>query len=557
MNSLVFGLIAICLLCLGYKFYARIIERLWEVDPQRKTPAIKQSDGVDYIPAKHWTILFSHHFSSIAGAGPIIGPVVAVVCWGWAPALLWIVLGSILLGGVHDFSALMVSVRHKGRSIGDVAESVINYRVKLLFTSFLWLSLILVVAVFAAVGGKTLAVKPQIVIPTFGLILVALLVGVMIYRLRIKQTVSTLVGLVLFSGLIVLGYYYPISIGGNATRNWTLILLAYAFVASVLPVNILLQPRDYLAGFVLFFGLFFGYLGLAITHPTIHTPVYLGWKGAEGHIWPMLCVLIACGAISGFHSMVASGTTSKQLASELDAKRIGYGGMVTEGALATLAVLCVSAGLYFTSQQGPANLVYPTLVREKGWIVAFGAGYGELVKPIFGTMGTLVAIMMVKAFVLTTLDSATRISRYFAEELFGEGLKIRALKNRYLASGVVIILAGYLALGNWQAIWPVFGASNQLVAALALLVVTTYLLSKGKPIGYTLYPCVFMFATTTVALVYEITQFIPQHKYLLATVGVVLLILAGFMLFESISVAKKRLLGTGILRETQARKVQG
>jgi carbon starvation protein len=172
-------------------------------------------------------------------------------------------------------------------------------------------------------------------------------------------------------------------------------------------------------------------------------------------------------------------------------------------------------------------------------------------------MGTLVAIMMVKAFVLTTLDSATRISRYFAEELFGEGLKIRALKNRYLASGVVIILAGYLALGNWQAIWPVFGASNQLVAALALLVVTTYLLSKGKPIGYTLYPCVFMFATTTVALVYEITQFIPQHKYLLATVGVVLLILAGFMLFESISVAKKRLLGTGILRETQARKVQG
>lgn len=540
MNSLILGTIAIILFLLGYRFYASRIKRLWAVDPARPTPAVERYDGCDYVPARHWTILFGHHFASIAGAGPIIGPVIAVAIWGWGPALVWIVLGSIFLGGVHDFSSLMVSLRHQGRSIADVAHSVMGYRAKMIFATFLWLSLVLIVAVFAAVGGKTLAVKPEIVIPTFGLILVAILVGLMIYRWKVHQAIATVIGLALLFGLIVLGYHYPINIGANAARNWALILLAYAFIASVMPVNILLQPRDYLAAFVLLFGLLFGYLGLIITRPVMHTPMYIGWRGSEGGLWPMLCVIVACGAISGFHSMVASGTTSKQLASEGDAGKIGYGGMIMEGGLATLALIAVGAGLYFTKEEGPANLVYPWLVKEKGWVVAFGEGYGQLVGPIFGAFGALVAIMMVKTFVLTTLDTATRINRYIGEELFGEGLKLKVFKNRYLSTGLIIILAGYLAFGNWRAIWPIFGASNQLVAALALLVVTVYLMAKRRPTRYTLVPGVFMFVTTVAALVYKTTQFIPQKMYLLATISVVLTILAIFMLVEGIRIAKQR-----------------
>lgn len=539
MNSLIIGTIAIILFILGYRIYGLKIEKLWAVDPGRRTPALEKYDGCDYVPAKHWTILFGHHFASIAGAGPIIGPVIAVAIWGWGPALVWIVLGSILLGGVHDFSSLMASLRHNGRSIADVAHSVISYRAKMIFATFLWLSLVLIVAVFAAVGGKTLAVKPQIVIPTFGLILVAILVGLMIYKWKINQVFSTFIGLLLLFGLIVLGYYFPITIGANADRNWTMILLVYAFFASIVPVNLLLQPRDYLSAFVLFIGLFVGYLGLIITHPVMHTPLYIGWKGTEGYLWPMLCVLIACGAISGFHSMVASGTTSKQLASEYDARRISYGGMLMEGGLATLVLLSVGAGLYFTKEQGPINLAYLSLVKEKGWIVTFGEGYGQLVGPILGAFGTLAAIMMVNTFVLTTLDSATRINRYIGEELFGEGLRLKLFKNRYFSTMVIIIFAGYLAFGNWQVIWPIFGASNQLVAALALLVVTLYLLSTKRPTKFTLIPAIFMFATAISALVYKISKFIPQQRYLLATIGAVLTILAIFMLFEATKVVKR------------------
>ncbi len=538
MNSLVVGLIGLVLLLLGYRFYGKIIERLWGIDPERKTPAIENPDGVDYVPARHWSILFGHHFSSIAGAGPILGPVIACCIWGWFPAVIWIVLGSIFLGGVHDFSALVASLRHKGRSIADVAQDVMGYRAKMLLASFLWLTLILVVAVFAAVGGKTLAVKPQIVIPTFGLILVALLIGFSIYKLRINQVLATIIGLGLLFGLILLGYYYPITMPGEAARNWTIILLIYAAIASVIPVNILLQPRDYLAAFVLLFGLFFGFLGLFITHPTIHTPAFISWQSTQGTLWPMMCVIIACGAISGFHSLVASGTTSKQLANEKDAKRIGYGSMVAEGILALLAILAVSAGLYW---KGEGGLVYPVLMKEKGWIVTFGEGYGQLVKPVFGALGVLVAITMVKTFVMTTLDTATRINRYILEELFSEGLGLRLFKNRYLSTAVVIILAASLALGNWKAIWPVFGAANQLVAALALIVVTVYLLALKKPIKYTLPPALFMLVTTIGALIYQLIHFIPEEKYLLAVVSVALLILAFFVILEALRIFIKRI----------------
>ena len=530
MNSLFLAVIAIFVFGLGYRVYGKILEGLFGVNPENKTPAHYKYDGVDYVPAKNWLVLFGHHFSSIAGAGPILGPVIACAVWGWGPAILWIILGSIFVGGVHDFSSLMVSLRNDGRSIGDTTESVMGIRAKILFSLFVWLALILVIAVFAASAAKTIETTPQIAIPTFGIIPTAILVGLMLYRWRMNTIISTVIGIVLLFGLILLGWYVPI--------KWTYygwlfsLLIAYAYTASILPVNIILQPRDYLSFFVLFFGLIVGYLGVTITHPTIHTPHFVSFKGGEGYLFPMMFVTIACGAISGFHSLVASGTTSKQLNNERDAKRIGYGAMLTEGVLSTLAVISVCAGLYWYG--GPDGFVYPELIKGGNWIVAFGKGYGEITKPILGVLGMFIGITMLKTFIVTTLDTATRITRYIGTELFGEKFGIGFMKNMYINSAIVIGLATYLAMGPWQNIWPVFGASNQLVAALALLVVTTWLLSRKKVGLFTLIPAIFMLLVTITALVLQAIKFFSTQKIMLGVISVILIFLAVFMIEEAI-----------------------
>jgi len=543
MNSLIVAGIGVLCLGVGYFIYGRVMERLWSVDPSNKTPAATQPDGVDYIAARHWSILFGHHFASIAGAGPIIGPVIAAAIWGWLPAVIWIVIGSIFIGAVHDFSALILSLRHQGRSIGNVAESIIGKRAKLLFCSFLWLTLVLVIAVFAALAAKTLASKPEVVIPTFGLIPVAILVGLMFYRWRINQILATIIGVGLLFCLIYIGYKFPLDIKqlGPPAYIWTVILLIYAYFASVLPVNILLQPRDYLSTFALYFGLVFGFVGLGITRPDITTPVFVNSQGSEGAIWPMMFVIVACGAVSGFHSLIASGTTSKQLGSEKDARKIGYGAMILEGILALLAIICVTAGLYWNKTKGvPDNLIYPLLVKQKNFILAFGEGYGQITKPIFGGLGVLIAIIVLKTFIMTTLDSATRIGRYVTEELFRSPSGKNPLGNRYVSTSIIIIPALLLALGAWKCIWPIFGAANQLVAALALLVATVWLWRKGKNYLITGLPALFMFLTTAAALVYKINQFWHAKKILLSGVGVVLLCLAVFMIVEVWRVVKEK-----------------
>ena len=506
----------------GYLFYSRKIERLMKIDPKKKTPAYRKYDGVDYVPAKHWSVLFGHHFASIAGAAPIIGPVLAVSIWGWVPALLWIVLGSVFIGGIHDFCALIISTRHSATSIGDVAKERISRNARVVFLAFLWLTLVLIISVFVNICARTFVVKPEIVVPSFGLIPIALLVGFLLYNLKFHQPTVTVLGLLLMGGAMFLGRLYPVSLGGNSLATWGAILLVYAFIASVTPVNILLQPRDYLSSYLLVMGVVFGYAGILITRPEMHFPAFLGWQGSKGlELWPLLFVTVACGAISGFHAVVASGTTSKQLPNEKDARKIGYGGMIAEGILAVMAVLVIAAAFK------DKGMLREVVDRGAGPVGAFGIGYSQVTRGFLGSYGGVFAIMILNAFILTTLDTATRIARYITQELF-------RIKNRYAATLIIVALAGWLGLsGEWNDIWPIFGSANQLIAALTLIVITSWFLSRRKPVIYTLAPMIFMLVTASGALVLKVKEYIKSENMFLLAITVILLGLAVFVLFEA------------------------
>ncbi len=539
MNSLTVAIIGIAILIAGYKFYGKIMTKLWDIDENRPTPATTLNDGTDYVPAKHWTILFGHHFSSIAGAGPIIGPVIACAYFGWLPALLWVVFGTIFIGGVHDFSSLIISVRNNGHSIGDITEKVMGKKIKIIFSLLLFLALVLIIAVFAASAAQTLVNEPKIVVPTFGLIIVAVFVGFMIYVWKKNYFLSSAAGLLLLVLLFFLGNSCPVNVSN--IQLWVAVLLVYSYIASVIPVQILLQPRDYLSAFLLFFGLVAGYAGIIVGQPAINVPVVIGYKSSVGNLWPMMFVLIACGAISGFHALVSSGTTSKQITNEHDALRIGYGAMVVEGILAILAIMAVSAGLYWHGSGAPVSLVYPEMVKSGDYIGTFAAGYGEITKPIFGSViGKFIAVLILNAFVMTTLDSATRIARYIVSELFGSFFNIKILLNKYFATLLVVSMAGLLAFGDWKKIWPIFGATNQLIAAIALIVISLALLAMNKPIKYTFYPAVFMLVTSVYAVIQQTVQFYIQKNFLLVVIGLVLLLLISVIVVEAISIFSNR-----------------
>jgi len=536
MNSLYIAAISLLCLASGYVFYGRFVARWIGIDHSRKTPAVEMRDGVDYVPARHWTILFGHHFASIAGAAPIIGPVIACLFWGWLPSLIWIVVGGVFFGAVHDFISLTLSIQNKGVSVVTLTETILGKTARVVFSIFVALALILVVAVFAALAGKTLASTPQVVVPTFGLVGVAVLVGVLIYKTRLHLAISSLIGGILLVGLIVAGYYLPIRLPfENADKWWTVILLLYGMAAAVLPVTVILQPRDHLAAIVLFFGLLFGFIGLALTHPVVKSPAIASFKTIQGSMWPMMMVVIACGALSGFHSLVASGTTSKQLPRMRDARKIGYGGMILESVLSVLAVLAVAAGLYWKSvPAGQTGYTFQACMQGGNVIGTFGRGYGELTAPIFLGAGYLVGITMLKTFIMTTLDSATRITRYIFTELLGDAFNIKLFRNRYATTLLIGILAGWLALTNWQAIWPVFGSSNQLIAAMVFIIASVYLLTHKRKVLFAIVPAVVMLLTTITALIYKITQFLSGGKYLLAVVAIVLVLLAFFVAIKGI-----------------------
>ncbi|KPK96452.1 MAG: hypothetical protein AMJ95_14205 [Omnitrophica WOR_2 bacterium SM23_72] len=516
MNSLFIVIVSLVLFIWAYRFYARKFESLVGIDPKRSTPAYTKFDSVDYIPARNWLVLFGHHFSSIAGAGPIIGPVIAVMLWGWFPAVLWVIFGTIFIGGIHDFGSLIISVREGGSSVADVASQAISKRAKVIFSLFVWLSLILVIAVFAYLCADTFVKEPKIVIPSLGLIPTAMVIGYLLYHLRTNSILTTILGLLLLLGLIFLGHVITVN---SSLPIWLVILFIYTFIASILPVNILLQPRDYLSSFLLFFGAGLGYIGLLLSRPTITMPYFHAWSSQEGYLWPMLFVTIACGSVSGFHSLVASGTTSKQLANERHAKRIGYGAMVAEAVVALLAILSCAI-LFKKGESFQADL------KNLGPIGLFAKGYGLISKKILGGYGSFIAITILNAFILTTLDTATRIARYLTQELI-------FIKNRYFSTLIIVALSAALAFsGKWQKIWPIFGASNQLVAALALFVLSCWLLSRQKPVGMTLWPSFFMLITTVGALGFQAIRYFKNKDILLFVISVLLILLALFMVFE-------------------------
>jgi carbon starvation protein len=541
MSAVVLLLLALVWFSIGYRVYGRLMTRVVGVDPSRETPAVRLRDDVDYVPARSWVVLFGHHFSSICGAGPIVGPALAVAYWGWGPAFVWILVGSVLMGAVADFVSLFVSVRSDGRSIPEIARPEISARARLLFSWFIWLSLILVIAVFAIFAARTFIKQPETVIPSFTLIPVALLTGFLMYRTRVPNSVATVIGVSLLGLGLFVGAAVPLQLpavlGVSPESVWIIGLLAYCFVASVTPVQVLLQPRDYLAGFLLFGAIIVGCVSIFIGAPVMqgaafHGAVPTDWPGA-GPIWPMLFVTIACGAISGFHSLVSSGTTCKQLANEAHGCRIGYGGMLIEGLVGILVLIAVGAALS-TAELGEH-------LRAGGPITAFGEGFGELSAPLLGSYGTAFAVLALNAFILTTLDTATRIGRYLTQELF-------QMRSTYGATAAVVVAAAGLALtGQWQRIWPAFGASNQLIGALALLVGSCWLLRRGRPVVYTLVPACIMLVTTVGAFAYQIYQALERRDpvtavarpdWFIAGAALVLIVLALSTFWEGVKVLR-------------------
>ncbi len=542
MNALLFAGILILWLYLGYKIYGSFIEKkVVQADDNRITPARQLTDGIDYAPAKKH-LLFGHHFSSIAGAGPILGPLLGVLYFGWLGALLWVSLGSIFLGAVHDYTSLMTSVRNKGTSLANISEKTLGRKTKAIFSAFLWLALVLVIAVFAVVASQTLVSQPEIVIPTFGLVLMAVIFGWLVYRRGFRVSVSTLTALACLFFLIYIGRLFPVRLpaelfGISAQTIWFVILIVYSLFASSLPVWLLLQPRDYISTWILFLGLGMGYLGLIASHPVFKAPAFVSFLSKEGPLWPMLFVIIACGAISGFHSVVAGGTTAKQLPNESAGKWIGYGAMVTEAALAGLVIFIAAGTLAWKplGSNGPFDFQYLMTPEGGGPIKAFATGYGKLVSSLPGlslVMGSFFGMVMLNAFVLTTLDTGTRLGRFIFSELLAS--KGSFFRNRWTASSVILIFAVLLgATESYKAIWPIFGASNQLVAALALIIVTSYLVGIKRPSKYTLYPALFMLFTTLASLFYLGYRFYAHRQYLLGSLSLILILLALTIIYEA------------------------
>ena len=515
MNGLTLLLIASACFLVGYFVYSRFVGKLLGLDPSRPTPAVAQRDGVDYVPA-HPTVLFGHHFAAIAGAGPIVGPVLAAE-FGWASVALWIILGCIFIGAAHDMIALFLSVRHRGESIGSVIGTILGRPGRILFLLFSWSALVLVVAEFTRQIAATFVADPAIATASLLFIAEAIVFGFCVYRLRMPVLWASLIFVPIMFAFVWIGNLFPLDLvkmfgmTPDQTRTvWTLVLLAYCFLASTVPVWLLLQPRDYLNAYLLYAMMILGFLGVIVAHPVLHTDAFAGFSaiGKSGHpeyLFPFLFVTVACGACSGFHALVASGTSAKQLDSERSIRPVAYGGMLLEGVLAILALIGIAGT--FASQAD-----YVTAVQAKEPVQLFASTIaGFCVK--FGMperIATSFMLLSVSAFLMTSVDAGTRLARFSWQELVAAGggadknPAVKVCHNMYFGTAVVIALVAALLLGNPSAaksLWTIFASANQLLAALTLLTATLWFIRNNKPCWITLVPMCFMLAVSTYALV--------------------------------------------------------
>ncbi len=542
-----------------YHTYGKTLQnKVVKADNSNETPAHRLYDGVDYVPAVNKWVLFGHHFASIAGAAPIVGPAIALA-WGWLPALLWIWFGNVFIGAVHDYLAMSASIRNDGKSIQWVAGKLMSKRTGYIFELFILFTLILVIAAFSAIIGNIFVKVPAV--PTAsGLFMIdALITGFLMYRVKLNFTLSTVVGLVLLFFSIWFGLKLPISLGYH---SWLLIIFIYIVIASALPVWILLQPRDYLNAYILWFGLLLGGIALLFVFRKINLPAYTAFsapviEGKPSPFWPLIPLIIACGSLSGFHAIVGSGTTSKQIDKETDALLIGYGGMFTEGFLSTIVVASIGAFGAVVLGNGIIKVLHNPIAFSRAYLPAiksvggpvgiFAKSYGEAVSRVFRINKHVIVVfasLWVSAFALTTLDTTNRIGRYAVNELtepLRGNLIHKIITNRWVASIIPASIGIWMAwAGAWHIIWPAFGGANQMLASIALLTVTIWVSKELKVAAkytyYVLIPAVFLWITVTFALIWYLGVAVPDYlsksKAQALTLGgfVVIMLILNFIL---------------------------
>ena len=530
-------IIAIVLFIIAYRVYGRFLNKHFEIDDSRETPSHTDYDGVDKVPTKT-AVLLGHHFSSIAGAGPIVGPIIAAAAFGWVPAILWVIIGSIFIGGVHDFSSLVASIRHKAKSIAEIAKEYMTPLSYKLFLVFIWLAMVYILIVFVDLTSSTFVSHGEVATSSTFFIFLAMVFGIVLYKTKMPLMQASLIFVPLVFVGVWIGHELPLETSilpsmfqSNPGRFWNIILIIYAFIAAISPVWVLLQPRDYLSSFLLYASLLGAFIGIIFGGFNFEYPAFTTWSDIDrGTLFPILFITIACGACSGFHSIVASGTTSKQLNCETDARKIGYGAMLIEGLVAVIALFTV------------AMLVKNDALVHQAPLVVFGTGMGNFLS-IIGIpfeVGLSFGILAVSTFLLTTLDTSTRLARYILEEL----LNITNSSSRYLSTLATLVIPViftfvtlYDAQGNpipaWKAVWPVFGSTNQLLAGLALLVVYVWQKRKGKKTFFIVVPMVFMLSMTLWALVQLIYQ---SGLTSIGIISMILLVLAIILVIEAVRI---------------------
>ena len=548
MSAIVLLLLGLGGMAAGYLFYSRFIaDRIYRLDPNYRTPAHEYEDGVDFVPTNRY-VLWGHHFTSVAGAAPIVGPAIAVI-WGWLPAFIWVVFGTIFFAGVHDSGALWASVRNRAKSVGALTGEVVGRRARTVFMIVIFLVLLMVNAVFGVVIAKLLINNPGAVVPVWGAIAVALVIGQLIYRRIIGLGVVSVVGVIALYSLIYVGPKVPIALpeqvmGLSASASWILLLFAYAAIASLLPVWMLLQPRDYINGLQLFVGLILLYGAVLIGNPTVVAPMINdNVPAGTPSLLPLLFVTNACGAISGFHGLVASGTSSKQLNKETDARFVGYFGAVGEGSLALAAIIAATAGFATLADW---EVVYTAF--GKGSLTAFVDGGATILAGGTGMdVGVAATLLTVMAalFAGTTMDTGLRLQRYIFQEwgeIYHQKWLTRPLPATLLAVASCLLLAfgaGGADGSGGLLIWPLFGTTNQLLAGLTLLVITIMLVRRGRPAIYTLAPLVFLLVMTLFALLIQLKSFYDKQDWFLLGLDVVVLVAALLVTLECAAALKK------------------